>query len=260
MTEDGLVARLRAAGCVYAEEEAALLREAAPDGAALEALVVRRCAGEPLEQVVGFVDLGGLRLRVAPGCFVPRQRTLLLVTETLAAARAAGPGAVVVEAYAGVAPVAAHVALAAPGAEVHAVERDGRALDAARANGDGRVAVHAGDVLEGLPPSLAGRVDVVAAVPPYVPDGELGLMPREARDHEAPEALLGGADGLDPFRALLATAARWLAPGGVVLAEMAAGQVAAAYSAAASLEGLGHAATAATEEGTAVVRVAYPGR
>lgn len=247
-----LVASLRAAGCVYAEEEAALLREAAPDGSGLEALVARRCAGEPLEQVLGWVDLGGLRLAVAPGCFVPRQRTLLLVREAVAALRSAGPGGVLVEAYAGVAPVAAHVVRAVPDAEVHAVERDERALDAARGNGDGRVTVHPGDVLDGLPPALAGRVDVVAAVPPYVPDGELALMPREAREHEAPEALLGGADGLDPFRALVAAAGAWLAPGGVVLAEMSSGQGAAALAAA---EGLGRAATAVTQEGTAVVRV-----
>ncbi len=246
-----LVATLRAAGCVFAEEEAALLRGAAADGAALAAMVARRCAGEPLEQVVGFVDLGGLRLRVAPGCFVPRQRTLLLVREAVGAARAAGPG-VVVEAYAGVAPVAAHVAAAVPDVEVHAVERDGRALDAARVNGGGRVAVHRGDVLAGLPPALAGRVTVVAAVPPYVPDDELALLPREAREHEPPSALLGGADGLDPFRALVAAAGDWLAPGGVVLAEMSAGQAPAAISAA---EALGHAATAAAEEATAVVRV-----
>jgi len=251
-TADELVAALRAAGCVFAEEEAALLRGAAADDAGLAAMVARRCAGEPLEQVLGFVDLGGLRLRVAPGCFVPRQRTLLLVREAVAAARAAGPGAVVVEVYAGVAPVAAHVVAVVPDVVVHAVERDAGALGAARANGGGRVSVHRGDVLGPLPPGLAGRVAVVAAVPPYVPDDELALMPREAREHEPPSALLGGPDGLDPFRALVGAAGEWLAPGGVVLAEMSAGQAAAAVSAA---EGAGYAATAVTEEATAVVRV-----
>jgi release factor glutamine methyltransferase len=49
---DPLVARLRAAGCVFAEDEAALLRSAA-SGEALEALVVRRVAGEPLEVLLG---------------------------------------------------------------------------------------------------------------------------------------------------------------------------------------------------------------
>ncbi|MCH1866362.1 putative protein N(5)-glutamine methyltransferase [Nocardioides sp. CFH 31398] len=252
MPSDTLVATLRAAGCVFAEEEAALLQEAAGDDAALAGLVARRVAGEPLEQVVGFVDLGGLRLRVAPGCFVPRQRTMLLVREAVAAARAAGPGAVVVEAYAGVAPVAAHVAVAVPDARLYAVERDERVLGAARANGGGRVSVHHGDVLDGLPPAVAGRVAVVAAVPPYVPDDDLALMPREAREHEAPSALLGGPDGLGPFRALVEAASGWLAPGGVVLAEVSVGQ---APSAIAAAQTLGYAATAVTEEATAVVRV-----
>ncbi|MDQ2698308.1 MAG: putative protein N(5)-glutamine methyltransferase, partial [Actinomycetota bacterium] len=59
-TDAELVARLRAAGCVFAEEEAALLAEAArtgPDAAArLERLVTRRVAGEPLEQVLGWAE------------------------------------------------------------------------------------------------------------------------------------------------------------------------------------------------------------
>ena len=74
-----LVSRLRAAGCVFAEEEAALLAEAAGGAAELEALVVRREAGEPVEQLAGWVEFCGLRLVVAPGVFVPRQRTALLV-------------------------------------------------------------------------------------------------------------------------------------------------------------------------------------
>ncbi|HRK46108.1 MAG TPA: hypothetical protein PK324_10820, partial [Nocardioides sp.] len=78
-----LVARLRAAGCVFAEEEAAQLVEAAGDPAELEALVRRRVAGEPLEPLVGWVDFCGLRLAVEPGVFVPRQRTALLVREVV---------------------------------------------------------------------------------------------------------------------------------------------------------------------------------
>ena len=66
-----LEARLRAAGCVYAEEEAALLRDAAT-GSDLDDLVTRRVAGEPLEVLVGWADLEGVRVRTAPGVFVPR--------------------------------------------------------------------------------------------------------------------------------------------------------------------------------------------
>ena len=74
---DPLVARLRAAGCVYAEEEAALLRDAAT-GSDLEHLVARRVAGEPLEVLLGWAEVAGVRVRTAPGVFVPRARSGLI--------------------------------------------------------------------------------------------------------------------------------------------------------------------------------------
>src|SRR3954470_23257516 len=79
MHPDELAATLRAAGCVFAEEEAALLLREAPDDAALAAMVARRGAREPLEQVVVFAEFCGLRIAVAPGVFVPRQRSAALV-------------------------------------------------------------------------------------------------------------------------------------------------------------------------------------
>ncbi|HEX7834071.1 MAG TPA: putative protein N(5)-glutamine methyltransferase, partial [Pseudolysinimonas sp.] len=55
---DAVVARLRAAGCVFAEQETALLLEAARDDAELERMIARREAGEPLEVIVGWVQFG----------------------------------------------------------------------------------------------------------------------------------------------------------------------------------------------------------
>jgi release factor glutamine methyltransferase len=75
---DAIVA-LRAAGCVFAEDEAAVLGSAAVDEIALAALVRRRADGEPLEQVVGYADFCGVRVRLRPGVFVPRVRSELLV-------------------------------------------------------------------------------------------------------------------------------------------------------------------------------------
>src|SRR5919199_5716247 len=83
---DDVTARLRVAGCVFAEDEARLLLDAAADPAALEALVARRAGGEPLEQVLGWAEFCGLRIEVAPGVFVPRRRTGLVVREAVAAA------------------------------------------------------------------------------------------------------------------------------------------------------------------------------
>ena len=82
-----VVARLRAAGCVFAEDEARLLISAAASPADLEAMVARRVTGVPLECILGWVDFAGLRIAVEPGVFVPRRRTELIVRDAIAAAR-----------------------------------------------------------------------------------------------------------------------------------------------------------------------------
>jgi release factor glutamine methyltransferase len=209
-----LVARLRAAGCVFAEEEAALLTDAAR-GAELERLVERRIAGEPLEVVLGWAAFRGLRITVAPGVFVPRARTGILIDQALPFA---GPGVVAVELCAGAAAVAAALASEAPGTEVHAAELDPAAVRIARTTLD-PARVHDGDLYEALPSGLRGRVGILLANAPYVPTAEIALMPVEARDHEPAVALDGGADGLDMQRRVIAGAPEWLAAGGVLVVE-----------------------------------------
>ena len=54
---------------------------------------------------------------------------------------------------------------------------------------------------------------------PYVPTGEIGFLPPEARAHEPRVALDGGADGLDVLRRVAAGAPQWLRPGGHLLIE-----------------------------------------
>src|SRR5208283_3632192 len=73
--------RLRAAGCVFAEDEARLLMSTARTPDELDAMVDRRVAGLPLEQVLGWAEFCGLRITVAPGVFVPRRRTEFLVRQ-----------------------------------------------------------------------------------------------------------------------------------------------------------------------------------
>lgn len=214
-----VAARLRAAGSVFAEDEAAILLEAATDHAELDALVTRRIAGEPIETLVGWVRFGRLRLAVGPGVFVPRQRSLMLARAAVRMARSqAGP--VVVEPFCGVAPIAASVAAAVSAAEIHVSDVDPVALRFARRNLPAGAAVHAGAGLTRLPVALRGRVSVVASVPPYVPDGERRFVPREALEHEPPGAIFAGADGLDHVRALVADLVGWLRPDGRALIEL----------------------------------------
>ncbi|MFH8801983.1 putative protein N(5)-glutamine methyltransferase [Streptomyces sp. NPDC017936] len=217
LSRDDVVRALRAAGCVFAEDEAELLLDAARTPDELAALVDRRVAGLPLELVVGWAEFHGLRVAVEPGVFVPRRRTEFLVAQALARVPHAS---VVVDLCCGSGAVGAALASALGRVELHAADIDPAAVRCARRNVTalgGRV--HAGDLFEALPGRLRGRVDILAANVPYVPSGEVPLLPAEARDHEPLTALDGGADGLDVLRRVAAGAARWLAPGGCLLVE-----------------------------------------
>ncbi|MFE9368236.1 putative protein N(5)-glutamine methyltransferase [Streptomyces sp. NPDC006711] len=226
-----VVTRLRAAGCVFAEDEAELLLTTARDPAELAAMVERRSSGLPLEHVLGWAQFHGLRIAVDPGVFVPRRRTEFLVQRALAVADASRP-VVVVDLCCGSGALGAALASALPLAELHAADIEPAAVRCARRNVaalGGRV--HEGDLFDPLPPGLRGRVDILAANVPYVPSGEVALLPSEARDHEPLVALDGGADGLDIMRRVARAAPGWLAPGGTVLIETSERQARGALSA-----------------------------
>jgi release factor glutamine methyltransferase len=264
-----IVTRLRAAGCVFAEDEARLLIAAASTPADLDAMVARRAAGLPLEQVIGWAEFCGLRIAVEPGVFVPRRRTEFLVREAIAlarraaappagraaapapAGRAAAPPAgqaaaplagrataeaverlVVVDLCCGSGAIGAAVAAGLREIELHAADVDPVAVACARRNlaaAGGRV--YQGDLFEPLPAALRGRVGLLLANVPYIPADEIALLPPEARLHEPRTALDGGRDGLRLLRRVAAAAPRWLAPGGHLLIEISERQAPDAASA-----------------------------
>ncbi|MFF5859418.1 putative protein N(5)-glutamine methyltransferase [Streptomyces sp. NPDC012751] len=224
-----VVSALRAAGCVFAEDEAELILATARTPEEAAGMVDRRAAGLPLEHVLGWAEFHGLRVTVAPGVFVPRRRTEFLVDQALAAA----PGAaVVVDLCCGSGALGVALAHALHGPEVHAADIDPAAVRCARRNlaaFGGRA--HQGDLYDALPPALRGRVDVLTANVPYVPTAEVALLPTEAREHEPLVALDGGADGLTVLRRVAAGASEWLAPGGCLLTETSERQAPAAVRA-----------------------------
>jgi release factor glutamine methyltransferase len=237
-THADATARLRAAGCVFAEDEATMLIAAAADAAQLDGLIARRAAGEPLEQVVGYADFCGVRVRLRPGVFVPRVRSELLVRLAADAADAAGAaaagasGPVVVDMCCGSGALGAAVALRVPGIELHAADLEPAAVACAHDNLAALGAqVYCGDLFAALPVGLRGRIDVLLANVPYVRTAHIPMLPVEARLHEPMLSLDGGADGLDVYRAVVAAAADWLAPGGVLLSEATDAQTTAASAA-----------------------------
>jgi release factor glutamine methyltransferase len=227
-----VVARLRAAGCVFAEDEARLLADAASTPADLEAMVGRREKGLPVEQVVGWAEFCGLRIFVDPGVFVPRPRSEFLVqTAVELSARGAPPGTpglgrpVIVDLCCGTGAlgvaVAAGLAVTKLGtSDLHAADIDPAAVASARRNVEPAGGhVYQGDLFAPLPAALRDRVAILICNAPYVPSDDIGLLPPEARDHEPRTALDGGSDGLAVLRATAAEAPRWLAPGGLLLVE-----------------------------------------
>jgi release factor glutamine methyltransferase len=177
-----------------------------------------------------------LQLRVGSGVFVPRPETEV-VAQAAIDALAALPveRRRCVDLCAGSGAIALAVATEVLGAVVDAVEIDGVAAEWARRNvadhapqivaAGSSVTVHQADAITcagtgGLLSDASGRVEVVIANPPYIPDAAVPRDP-EVRDYDPALALYGGVDGLDVIRGVIATAGRLLRPGGLLVVEHA---------------------------------------
>jgi release factor glutamine methyltransferase len=254
-----VVARLRSAGCVFAEDEAAILMSAAATLLELDAMVEQRADGTPIEYVVGWAEFCGLRVCVEPGVFVPRRRSEFLVQQAVAFGRADG-SAVVLDLCCGSGAIGLAVASKLANVELYASDLDPVAVRCASRNIAAIGAhVYQSDLFADLPSELRGRVDLLLANVPYVPTDDIELLPAEARLHEARVALDGGIDGLDVLRRVTAAARKWLVPGGRVLFETTEHQAAAAAQSVTG-EGLIAAIASDDEWGATVVIGARPGR
>ena len=220
--QKSVAAILRAAGCVFAEDEARLLLHTARSRDELDAMVDRRVAGEPLEPVLGWAEFCGLRIHIDSGVFVPRRRTEFLARQ---ACSLVTPGSVVVDICCGSGAVGVVLQSTLDAVDLYAVDVEPAAVRCARRNITPPERVLEGDLFEPLPTKLLGRVDVVVANAPYVPTESIRLMPPEARLHEPLVSLDGGTDGLDLQRRIIADAAPWLRPGGCLLVETSTEQL-----------------------------------
>ncbi len=201
-----------------AGEEAAELVAAAGDPAELRRMVARRRTGEPLAWITGTARFCGLDVGVDPGVYVPRWQSEPLARRAAGLLPADGTA---VDLCTGSGALARVLQAARPRARVVGTELDPVAAACARRNG---VVVHEGSLDLPLPPDLAGSVDVLVGVLPYVPDDALHLLPRDTRAFEPRLALDGGPGGLSLVSATVARSPRWVRPGGWLLLELGGDQ------------------------------------
>jgi release factor glutamine methyltransferase len=182
----------------------------------------QRCHGVPLQYLTGEQQFLDLVLGVAPGVFVPRPETEVLVERALEVLDEAD-APVVVDIGTGTGAVALAMKRRRPDAVVYSTEVSSDAVAVARANASRHaldVQVLEGDLFAPLPPKLGGRVDIVVSNPPYVTEEEYEDLPEEVKA-EPYEALVGGVDVL---RRLVEGSPIWLSRGGWLVVEIGAAQ------------------------------------
>jgi release factor glutamine methyltransferase len=193
---------------------------AAADAARLEALLVRRAAGEPVAYLRGWKEFYGQRFRVDPRVLIPRPETETLIEEALRVI--AGRTAVVVDVGTGSGAIACSIALHEPRARLIATDSSLDALAVATQNARelgvaDRIELRQGDLLA----PITERVDLVCANLPYLRDDETAHLvgERTSLTYEPRGAVVAGVDGLDLIRRAVADLPRVLAAGGVALFE-----------------------------------------
>jgi release factor glutamine methyltransferase len=187
-------------------------------------LVRRRAGGEPMAHILGWTEFRGLRLRVRPGAFVPRQSSEFTVE--LAVRRLVGRrSGRAVDLATGIGPIALGIAAGAPRAVVHGTDIAPGAIRQARWNADAlgirNVRFHLGDMYSPLPDRLRGAVDVITGHVPYVPRGDVRHLPLEVRGFEPEDTLTDFSEhGLSLVERAVEEGRDWLRPGGWMLTEV----------------------------------------
>jgi release factor glutamine methyltransferase len=175
-------------------------------------LVADRAKRVPLQHLTGSAAFGPVTVHVGPGVFIPRPETESLLEWSLTQPLSQRP--VIVDLCTGSGVLALALSKHWPGARVIAVDDSEDALAYARRNTAGTpVELIQVDVTQaGVLAELDGRVDLVVANPPYIPD-DAALEP-EVAEHDPPHALFGGPDGMAVIDRIVELAARLLRDGG----------------------------------------------
>ncbi len=199
---------------------------------AIRTLFRRRRSAEPVAYLRGFREFYGRPFRVDRRVLVPRPDTEVLVEQALARLAGRDLGARVVDLCTGSGCVGVTLKLERPTIAAHLTDLSAEAIAVARDNAARLGAVWAvsfgvGDLFDAVPASLAGKLDLVTANPPYIATAEIATLAADIREHEPHLALDGGSDGLAIVDRIVPAALGWLRPGGALAMEIGSDQGAA---------------------------------
>ncbi|MFC7943351.1 peptide chain release factor N(5)-glutamine methyltransferase [Microbacterium oxydans] len=190
------------------------------DAVALDSVVARRAAREPLQHITGTAPFRHLELAVGPGVFVPRPETETVVQYAIdALVNSAEPAPIGIDLGTGSGAIALAMATEVPHARIFAAElsEDAHAWATRNVEGVENLTLVLSDLRDAFP-ELDGTASVVISNPPYVPDAAVPRDP-EVRLFDPAMALYGGEDGLDIVRVLSGRALGLLRPGGLLVIE-----------------------------------------
>lgn len=194
----------------------------AADHAQIQALVERRCRGEPLQYLLGDTEFHGCYLRLTPAVFIPRPETEELVELILA--RSSNPPANLLDLGTGSGAISIALARAWPKSSIVAVDISSEALALARENAmRNGVAERISFLRSDWFSAISGEFDLIVANPPYVRTEYLERAPRELH-YEPRIALDGGPEGLDALAQIIRESPRHLRPGGALYLEIGSDQ------------------------------------
>lgn len=190
----------------------------------LRGLVRRRGQGEPVAYITGRREFFGLTFRVNPSVLIPRPETEVLVDAVIEWLERRNPVRPrVADVGTGCGAIACSLAARNDGVDVVGTDLSAEALAVAQQNVmeldlEGRVRLVRCDLLQGF--ESGDALDAVVSNPPYVAEGESGLLDPDVRDYEPREALFAGTDGMSVTGRLVHQASRRLKSGGTLILEV----------------------------------------
>ncbi|EJM99206.1 peptide chain release factor N(5)-glutamine methyltransferase [Phyllobacterium sp. YR531] len=194
----------------------------------LQAVLARRINGESVHRIIGKRAFFGIELSLSTETLEPRPDTESLVELALPFLQeriSTFELADIVDLGTGTGAIALALLDQLPQLRAVGVDISADALATARKNaGAAGVSSRFAALLSDWFSELTGSYDMIISNPPYIPAADIEHLQREVVLHDPVKALDGGADGLDPYRIIAASAHHYLRPGGAVALEIGAGQ------------------------------------